>query len=205
MSEHTGDVTMSGDACAAEDERYMREALAEARAAAAEGEVPIGAVVVCGGAVIARAHNRREADADPSAHAEFRAMTEAARVLGRWRLTGCTVYVTLEPCCMCAGLMVNARIDRCVYGAADPKSGAAGTLYHLNNDARLNHAFPVTAGVLAGSCAELLRSFFCRAPGAWRAPRGRGDRLRPRARARRTRMCGDPSCGAARAARGRLL
>ena len=162
MSEHTGDVTMGGDACAAEDERYMREALAEARAAAAEGEVPIGAVVVCGGAVIARAHNRREADADPSAHAEFRAMTEAARVLGRWRLTGCTVYVTLEPCCMCAGLMVNARIDRCVYGAADPKGGAAGTLYHLNNDARLNHAFPVTAGVLAGSCAELLRSFFAK-------------------------------------------
>ena len=108
------------------DAQFMAEALEEARQAAAEGEVPIGALVVFEGAVIARAHNRRELDADPSAHAEFSAMVEAARVLGRWRLTGCTVYVTLEPCCMCAGLMVNARIDRCVYGAADPKGGSAG-------------------------------------------------------------------------------
>ena len=99
----------------------MRLALEEARLAAAEGEVPIGAVVVYDDEVIARGHNRREVDEDPSAHAEFSAMTAAARALGRWRLTGCTVYVTLEPCLMCAGLMVNARIDRCVYGAPDPK------------------------------------------------------------------------------------
>lgn len=143
-----------------DDERFMREALAEARLAATEGEVPIGAVVVHDGEVIARAHNRREADADPSAHAEFSAMVAAARALGRWRLTGCTVYVTLEPCCMCAGLMVNARIDRCVYGAADPKGGAAGSLFCLHDDTRLNHAFPVTAGVLADECAELLNTFF---------------------------------------------
>ena len=143
-----------------DDEHFMREALAEARLAAAEGEVPIGAVVVHDGEVIARAHNRREADADPSAHAEFSAMVAAARALGRWRLTGCTVYVTLEPCCMCAGLMVNARIDRCVYGAADPKGGAAGSLYRLHDDERLNHAFPVTAGVLGDECAELLSAFF---------------------------------------------
>lgn len=144
------------------DAQFMAEALEEARQAAAEGEVPIGALVVFEGAVIARAHNRRELDADPSAHAEFSAMVEAARVLGRWRLTGCTVYVTLEPCCMCAGLMVNARIDRCVYGAADPKGGALGSLYALNCDHRLNHAFAVTAGVCADACREELQQFFAR-------------------------------------------
>lgn len=142
------------------DERFMRMALDEARAAADEGEVPIGAVVVCDGQVIARARNRRETDHDPSAHAEFRAMVEASRVLERWRLTGCTVYVTLEPCLMCAGLMVNARIDRCVYGASDPKGGALGTLYDVSDDARLNHAFAVASGVLADECAEELRAFF---------------------------------------------
>lgn len=145
-----------------QDERFMREALAEAQAAAELGEVPIGAVVVYKGEIIARAHNRRELDEDPSAHAEFLAMLEAARSLGRWRLTGCTVYVTLEPCLMCAGLMVNARVDRCVYGAADPKGGATGTLFRVNEDARLNHHFNVTAGVLEGECAEALRSFFAR-------------------------------------------
>ena len=144
----------------ADDERFMRLALDEARVAAAEGEVPIGAVVVCDGEVLARAHNRRETDRDPSAHAEFSAMTRAARLLGRWRLTGCTVYVTLEPCLMCAGLMVNARIDRCVFGAADPKGGATGTLYDVSHDARLNHEFEVTSGVLADECAQLLCAFF---------------------------------------------
>lgn len=144
----------------AQDERFMREALAEARAAAAEGEVPIGAVVVYGGQVIACAHNRRELDEDPSAHAEFSAMVAAARELGRWRLSGCTVYVTLEPCLMCAGLMVNARIDRCVFGAFDPKGGAVGSLFDVSDDRRLNHAFEVTAGVLEEPCAELLRVFF---------------------------------------------
>lgn len=143
-----------------QDERFMRDALEEAQAAAAEGEVPIGAVVVHEGRVIARAHNRRELDEDPSAHAEFRAMVAAARELGRWRLTGCTVYVTLEPCLMCAGLMVNARIDRCVFGAFDPKGGAVGSLFNVSDDRRLNHSFSVTSGVLEGPCAEQLRSFF---------------------------------------------
>lgn len=150
---------IGAEACA-QDERFMREALAEARAAAAEGEVPIGAVVVHGGQVIARAHNRRELDEDPSAHAEFSAMVAAARELGRWRLSGCTVYVTLEPCLMCAGLMVNARIDRCVFGAFDPKGGAVGSLFDVSDDRRLNHSFRVTAGVLEEPCAELLRAFF---------------------------------------------
>ena len=144
------------------DERFMRLALEQARLAAVMGEVPIGAVVVCGGAVVARAHNRRETDADPSAHAEFSAMVAAARELGRWRLTGCTVYVTLEPCLMCAGLMVNGRVDRCVYGAPDPKGGALGTLYDVSGDPRLNHAFEVTRGVLERECAQELRAFFKR-------------------------------------------
>ncbi|MCC6107782.1 MAG: tRNA adenosine(34) deaminase TadA [Atopobium sp.] len=143
-----------------EDERFMRLALQEARLAAEEGEVPIGAVVVSDGEVISSAHNRRELDHDPSAHAEFRAMTEAAQKLGRWRLSGCTVYVTLEPCLMCAGLMVNARIDRCVYGAADPKGGALGTLFDVSHDRRLNHEFAVTSGVLEDECASVLREFF---------------------------------------------
>lgn len=160
-----------------DDERYMRLALDEARRAAAEGEVPIGAVVVLQGPeawdarspyvrdgsaprVVAQAHNRRELDRDPSAHAEFRAMLAAARELARWRLVGCTVYVTVEPCLMCAGLMVNARIDRCVYGAPDPKGGALGTLYDVSHDPRLNHEFDVRGGVLAGECAEVMKAFF---------------------------------------------
>ena len=142
------------------DESYMRLALEEARAAALEGEVPIGAVVVCDGVVVARDHNRRETDHDPSAHAEHRAMVAASSTLKRWRLTGCTVYVTVEPCLMCAGLMVNARIDRCVYGAPDPKGGALGTLYDVSCDPRLNHEFSVTPGVLEQECADELRSFF---------------------------------------------
>lgn len=143
-----------------DDEKYMRLALAEADAAATEGEVPIGAVVVCDGQVVARAHNRRELDLDPSAHAEFSAMVAASRALGRWRLSGCTVYVTLEPCLMCAGLMVNARIDRCVFGASDPKGGALGTLYDVSHDPRLNHEFEVAPGVLADEAASQLRAFF---------------------------------------------
>lgn len=142
------------------DEKFMREALEEARAAAAVGEVPIGAVVVRAGEIVARAHNRRELDQDPSAHAEFSALCAAAQSLGRWRLSDCTVYVTLEPCCMCAGLMVNARVGRCVYGAADAKAGALGSLYDLNADPRLNHRFNVTAGVLADECREVLSGYF---------------------------------------------
>lgn len=154
------------------DERFMQEALEQARAAERAGEVPIGAVVVYDGEVIARAHNLRECNEDPSAHAEFSAMVEASRVLGRWRLAGCTVYVTLEPCLMCAGLMVNARIDRCVYGAADPKGGALGSLYNLNSDQRLNHAFSVTKGVLENECAAQLSRFFSQV----RAQRAQGER-----------------------------
>lgn len=142
------------------DEKFMREALAEARAAAVVGEVPIGAVVVRAGEIVARAHNRRELDQDPSAHAEFAALCAAAQSLGRWRLSDCTVYVTLEPCCMCAGLMVNARVGRCVYGAADAKAGALGSLYDLNADSRLNHRFNVTAGVLADECRAVLSGYF---------------------------------------------
>ncbi len=143
-----------------EDEKFMRQALGQARLAASEGEVPIGAVVVCEGRVVGSGHNRRETDADPSAHAEFSAMLEASRTLGRWRLTGCTVYVTVEPCLMCAGLMVNARVDRCVFGAPDPKGGAVGTLYDVSHDERLNHEFEVVSGVLEDECAQVIREFF---------------------------------------------
>ncbi|MCI8451360.1 MAG: nucleoside deaminase [Eggerthellaceae bacterium] len=154
------------------DEDYMQLALAEARAAAAMGEVPIGAVVVyqpidrgtrrplAEPQVIACAHNRRETDRDPAGHAEFLALKEAARVLDAWRLTDCTVYVTLEPCIMCAGLMHQARVSRCVYGASDQKAGALGTLYAVHEDERLNHQFSVTPGVCREECAGLLKEFF---------------------------------------------
>jgi len=142
------------------DETYMALALVEARKAAEIGEVPIGAVVVCDGAVIAAAHNRREIDHDPAGHAELLAIREAAQRLERWRLSDCTVYVTLEPCPMCAGLMHQARVSRCVFAATDPKAGALGTLYDLHDDERLNHRFEVTRGVLAEESAALLREFF---------------------------------------------
>lgn len=145
---------------AEQDAAFMALALEQAREAAALDEVPIGAVVVYEGQVIAQACNRREVDADPAGHAEFLAMKQAAQRLGVWRLSGCTVYVTLEPCLMCAGLMYQARIDRCVYGAADPKAGALGTLYEVNADERLNHTFEVTSGVREAECAEVLRTFF---------------------------------------------
>lgn len=138
----------------------MSFALEEARLAAEEGEVPIGAVLVCDGAIVGRGRNARETQADPTAHAEMIAVRQAAERLGRWRLSGCTLYVTLEPCPMCAGALVNARIDRLVYGAADPKAGAVGTLFDLSSDARLNHRFDVTAGVLGEQCGQMLREFF---------------------------------------------
>lgn len=144
------------------DTTYMAMALEEAYLAEESGEVPIGAVVVCEGAVVARGHNRREIDNDPAGHAEFIAIREAAKRLGRWRLSDCTVYVTLEPCPMCAGLMHQARISRCVYGASDPKAGALGTLYDLSNDERLNHSFAVTAGVCAEESGAALTKFFSR-------------------------------------------
>jgi tRNA(Arg) A34 adenosine deaminase TadA len=142
------------------DEVFMRMALDQAAAAAALGEVPIGAVIVCGGALIASAGNRRELDADPTAHAEMLAIRGAAEHLGRWRLSDCTLYVTLEPCPMCAGALHQARIERLVYGADDPKAGAVGTLYDLSCDERLNHRYEVTRGVLAEESAEMLRAFF---------------------------------------------
>jgi tRNA(adenine34) deaminase len=138
----------------------MLEALAEANAAAAHGDVPIGAVVVHGGALVGRGHNRREVDQDPTAHAELLALREAAASLGRWRLDGCTLYVTLEPCTMCAGALVLARIDRLVFGADDPKAGAVGALYDIPRDPRLNHLVEVVRGVEADDCGEVLRAFF---------------------------------------------
>jgi len=142
------------------DESWMAEALAEARRAADEGEVPIGAVVVYDGRVIGRGRNARERLHDPTAHAEILALQEAARSLGRWRLTGSTVYATLEPCPMCAGALVNARIDRLVYAVPDPKAGAAGTLFDIPTDPRLNHRAQVIGGVLADRCAAVLSDFF---------------------------------------------
>ncbi|MDR2109377.1 MAG: tRNA adenosine(34) deaminase TadA [Coriobacteriales bacterium] len=150
---------------APDDISFMQAALEQARLAAALGEVPVGAVVVHDAQIIAAAHNRREADADPAAHAELLAIRAAAQHLGRWRLSGCTVYVTLEPCVMCAGLMHQARIERCVYGASDPKAGALGTLYAIHADARLNHTFAVQKDVCAGEATALLQSFFSRLRG----------------------------------------
>ncbi len=143
-----------------EDAAFMREALAEAAAAAALGEVPIGAVVVRDGRVIARGCNRRELDRDPSAHAEMIAFREAARILGGWRLLGCTLYVTLEPCVMCAGAAVQARLRRLVYGARDPKAGAGGSLVDLLRDDRFHHVVDVTGGICEAESSALLREFF---------------------------------------------
>ena len=148
----------------------MRAAIAEAERAAALGEVPIGAVVVRGGEIVGRGHNRREIDRDPLAHAELAAIAEAARAVGGWRLVGSTLYVTLEPCAMCAGALVNSRVERLVYGAADPKAGFCGSLGNLVQDPRLNHRLEVTAGVLAEECGGLLSTFFKRLRG-----RGPGD------------------------------
>lgn len=138
----------------------MGEALALARQAAEAGEVPVGAVAVFEGRVVGRGRNAREGARDPTAHAELLAIQEAARALGRWRLSGVTLYVTLEPCAMCAGAMVLARIDRLVYGAADPKAGAVGSLMDLSQDVRLNHRFPVERGVRGEECGRVLRAFF---------------------------------------------
>jgi tRNA(adenine34) deaminase len=139
---------------------FMRQALQEADRAFQEDEVPIGAVVVKAGQVIASAHNEREQLRDPTAHAEMIAITQAAGALGNWRLDGCTMYVTLEPCPMCAGAIVQARLPRLVYGAADPKAGAVTTLYQLLSDPRLNHRTEVVAGILAEPCGEILSRFF---------------------------------------------
>jgi tRNA(adenine34) deaminase len=142
------------------EEQFMELALRQAEAAAAIGETPVGAVIVCGGEVVAAAHNRREIDRDPAAHAELLAIREAARRLDRWRLTGCTLYVTLEPCLMCSGAIVLARLDRVVYGATDAKAGAVASLYQTLADERLNHRPEVIGGVLAERCGALLSAFF---------------------------------------------
>jgi tRNA(adenine34) deaminase len=138
----------------------MRLALAEAEAAAAADEAPVGAVIVQDGRVLARARNERETLRDPTAHAEMIAITQAAAALDRWRLEGCTLYVTLEPCPMCAGAIVQARIGRVVFGAIDPKAGAVRSLYRLLEDPRLNHRAEVVAGVLAEPCGRVLSDFF---------------------------------------------
>ena len=152
------------------DDDAMQLALDEARKAAALGEVPVGAVVVHAGEVVGRGHNLRETQADPLAHAEILAIAAAAKTLGRWRLFDCTLVVTLEPCPMCAGAIVNARVDRLVYGAADPRAGAAGTVMDIVRDGRLNHRAEVASGVRADECATLLKSFFAAKRGRQRLP-----------------------------------
>jgi tRNA(adenine34) deaminase len=141
-------------------DHYMRLALQQAEAALAADEVPVGAVIVHDERVIAAAHNQRETLSDPTAHAEMIAITQAAAALEDWRLEGCTLYVTLEPCIMCSGAILQARIPVVVYGATDPKAGAVQSLFHLLNDERLNHRCQVVPGVLAQPCGELLTSFF---------------------------------------------
>ncbi len=142
------------------DNEFMRIALDEARAALSEGEVPVGAVVAVGGEVISRAHNRREAANDPTAHAEVLALREAGMRLGSWRMADAAVYITKEPCVMCAGALMHARVARVIYGAPDPKYGAAWSLYNILEDERLNHRAVVKAGVLGEECLSLLREFF---------------------------------------------
>jgi tRNA(adenine34) deaminase len=143
-----------------DDSFWMRQALEQAEHAARMGEIPVGAVVVRRGEIIGEGHNRREADNDPLAHAELLAIRQAARAVGNWRLVGCTIYVTLEPCAMCAGALVNSRVERLVFGTRDPKAGFCGSLGDLVSDERLNHRLEVIEGPLGEDCARLLREFF---------------------------------------------
>ena len=143
-----------------EDRRFMQAAIDAAEIAEENGDVPIGAVIVCENRIIARAYNQREQLSDPTAHAEIIALTQAAASFENWRLHGCTIYVTLEPCPMCAGALVLARLDRLVFGCEDPKTGACGSLYNIVEDKRLNHRLNVTSGVLAEECSEQLQKFF---------------------------------------------
>jgi tRNA(adenine34) deaminase len=144
------------------DQRYMLLAIEQAKIAEENGDVPIGAVIVHKGTVIAKAYNQREQLQDPTAHAEIIALTQAAAALENWHLNGCTIYVTLEPCCMCAGALVLSRMDRLVYGCDDPKAGAVKSLYNIVQDERLNHRLEVTGGVLADECSRILQEFFAR-------------------------------------------
>ena len=141
-------------------EKWMKIALKQAEIAAEKGEVPVGAVIVKDGQALALAHNTREGQQNPIGHAEITAITEAAQKLGSWRLTGCTLYVTLEPCCMCAGAIINSRIDSVVFAAHDPKAGAMGSVYKIGLDQKLNHHPQITSGVLAQESSNLLKSFF---------------------------------------------
>ena len=145
-----------------QDERYMQVAIEQARIAEENGDVPIGAVIVCENRIIGKAYNQREQLQDPTAHAEIIALTQAAAALENWLLNGCTMYVTLEPCPMCAGALVLSRMERLVYGCDDPKAGACKSLYNIVQDERLNHRLEVTSGVLAEQCSKLLQDFFQR-------------------------------------------
>jgi len=151
---------MGRPATTAQHRRFMDLALEEARLAAEHGDVPVGAVVIHSGEIIARGHNRREVDQDPTAHAELLALQRAAEALGSWRLSDASLYVTLEPCPMCAGALVNARVDHLIYGCSDPKAGAVRTFYALCEDPRLNHRIQITRGVRAEACAAVLQDFF---------------------------------------------
>lgn len=142
------------------DEEYMREAFKEAEIALQEGEVPIGAVIVHDGKIIARAHNLKETIKDPTAHAEVLAIREATQKLKKWRLSDCTLYVTLEPCAMCAGALVGSRIKRVVYGTHDLKAGGAGSIFNILDEPRLNHQVLITSGVLQEECQEIMQRFF---------------------------------------------
>jgi len=154
-----GDRIMS-DLVRRTDEDHMRMALAEAEKAAAEGETPIGAVLVIGDQVITTAHNMRETWQDPTAHAESIVLRDASEQLGRWRLPDATVFVTMEPCLMCAGALVLARVGRLVYGCRDPRAGALGSVYDVVRDGRLNHVYRITPGVLEAECRSVLQGFF---------------------------------------------
>jgi tRNA(adenine34) deaminase len=153
-------MTTGEQAIREEDERWMRRALEEAAAAEALGEVPVGAVIVRGGEEVAAGHNLTHTLQDPSAHAEMVAIRRAAEATGHWRLLDCTLYVTLEPCAMCSGAIVLARIPRLVYGAADPKAGMSGSLANLVQHPRLNHRVELVTGVLEAECGDVLRAFF---------------------------------------------
>lgn len=142
------------------DKGFMEEALIEAGKAYKMDEVPIGAVVVKDGTIIGRGHNLRETKKDPTLHAEILALRQAAKTLGGWRLSGCDIYVTIEPCPMCAGAILQARLDRVVFGARDPKAGCVGSLYNLVTDKRFNHRSQVTEGVLVGQCSQIIKDYF---------------------------------------------
>jgi tRNA(Arg) A34 adenosine deaminase TadA len=157
-----GNVVARARSTVSDDERFMRSALGEARKAAREGEVPVGAVVVHEGQILARAHNRPIRLSDPAAHAEILALRRAARKLGNYRLGGCSLYVTIEPCAMCAGAAVHARVKRVVFGAPDTKAGAVGSALEVLRHPKLNHRVEVSGGVLDGECADVLRAFFRR-------------------------------------------